>query len=362
MNIVPKMDDKKEGKSIPHVYRRRVLDSKDIDFVVQYYVQNLNKQHHVYERKKTRKKKIVFFSCIAAVLLIFAAYNASVRLSGYLHEDDVISTVELPAPFETLPVSVPEKPVHANKNKKSVEKHKAAAIKGIVVQAKSLQAQQFVKQKDKPKQLKSKKQQAQAKKPAKITKPKTAQKHILTEIKTKQQDTPAKTPITLKRVTKLKTVRYEAPPQAKIKVKKTDKKAVLKKKKLTRVAQSKKDAALKADKMRYAKQIMASSPGIKLVDMVMCEGVKSLKPVGAADNFSSRRVYCWVRLKSKKVPYKLNFTFYHGGKWIYRYTTTVKRKNAVTWCYKTIWEKGEWRVRLTDENENLVGYKTFMHD
>jgi len=343
MNIVPKMNDKEEGKGIPHVYKRRILDSKDIDFIVQYYVQNLNKQHHVYEKKKTRKKKLVFFSCIAAVLLIFAAYNASVRLSSYMHESGVKSTQKLPVRSETLPSLVSEKPNTTQKNRGGTKQNKTPA---------------------KTEQVKHTKQHTEPKtaQPQKTAKQETAPKNTVVQIKTKQQSAPVKAKTTPgKKRIKQKTARNNTPVQTDKKIKKA---AAVKQKKSQKIkaVQVRKKANVKNEKRQIAAQAMATSPGITLTDMVMCEGVKSLKPVGAAESFSSRRVYCWVRLKSKGIPYKVNFTFYHGGKWIYRYTTTIKRKNAVTWCYKTIWEKGEWRVRLTDENENLIGYKTFMHD
>jgi len=318
MNITPDKDSniKNKGESRPPVYKKRVLDSKDIDFIIQYYVQNLNKQSTAYTKKK-RKKNLIALVPILVILLIFATYKVSVMFFGDFFVGDAKKT-ELKLDSSGVP-EVKQITPRAERTRNAL----AGEVKKTSSQGKSVAP---------------KKKISTARKVVPKKKISTARKVVpKKKISTARKVVPKK---------KISTAR-KVVPKKKIS---TARKVVPKKKQL---------ASLVAKKKR---SFFSKNSNIKVSKMVMCEGVKALKPVNPKNTFSVKRVYCWVKLKAKKVPYKVNFTFYYGGKWIYRYTTNVRNKNAVTWCYKTIWEKGEWLVRLTDEYENLVASKTFFHD
>ncbi len=407
MASVDKLDTLKEkdNSELP-IYKRRILDSKDIDFIVQYYVQNLNKQHGAYSRRRKRRKKILFISSILAVILLFVVYEVSVRFADYFsirkvgdgarytqaektseHASLLDTEIRLGAKKDKKTRNVTESAAvrHSNSGRGNSKADKAEVVAtsakptgGTKVTAPDNTAQvstlAFGKQEEPPLFRK--------------VEPKTVSvKGIPVKDVSESSKKAAKKPEVAK-AEKLVSVKGIPAKDASEGSKKAAKKPeVAKPKKLVSVKGiSAKDASegskkLLAEKNRMPKKILGGSvPGLKapkegpkkkieykkanitIEDIVTCKGISKLRPVEPSDRFSTKRVYCWVKLKSDSVPYKLYITFYYQGKWIYRYTANVSRKDTVTWCYKTIWNAGEWTIKVTDAGENVLATKTFYHE
>ena len=102
---------------------------------------------------------------------------------------------------------------------------------------------------------------------------------------------------------------------------------------------------------------------LKITKITLTTGVKDREPVSSAITFpnSVGRVYCWTLIEGAKEPTAIRHLWYYGEKKVVEVSLEIKSSPYRTWSSKTIlpqW-KGDWRVGIVDDQDNLLGTAPF---
>jgi hypothetical protein len=76
---------------------------------------------------------------------------------------------------------------------------------------------------------------------------------------------------------------------------------------------------------------------------------------------SSEKIYCWVNILGGSEGVTVNFIWYHGGKEVAKIPIAANYPRTRTWSYKSMYigAKGEWKVEVTDSNNQVLGSTSF---
>jgi len=100
------------------------------------------------------------------------------------------------------------------------------------------------------------------------------------------------------------------------------------------------------------------------VDKIACgTGVVDRELQGQDTVFSesTEKVYCWVTLLGGSEGTAVNFVWYHDGKEVIKIPIAANYSRTRTWSYKSMYAgaKGDWKVEVTDSDNQVLGSTSF---
>lgn len=111
-------------------------------------------------------------------------------------------------------------------------------------------------------------------------------------------------------------------------------------------------------------EVIASAASVaSLENFITCKNVDKLEPAGEANRFSPGRVYAFARIHAPRDETLTLIWNGVDGKELRRRELKVKRnvgRGFRTYSYKTLQEKGEYEVRLYNQDAYMIGYRRFI--
>ena len=94
---------------------------------------------------------------------------------------------------------------------------------------------------------------------------------------------------------------------------------------------------------------------IQIEKIAIGTGLESRELVGEATEFdvAARRLYCWTKVTSQKVPTTIKHVWYAGAEKAAEVPLDIKYPTTRTWSSKVIWP-GTWRVDVVSETGEVL--------
>jgi len=101
----------------------------------------------------------------------------------------------------------------------------------------------------------------------------------------------------------------------------------------------------------------AAAFAVEVAEVVMCRDVVEREPVEPGDSFPADvgKVWCWSKIKDGRATV-IKHVYYHNNKKMATVELFMGSALFRTWSSKRIMQdwKGEWRVDIVDDNDNLL--------
>ena len=102
-----------------------------------------------------------------------------------------------------------------------------------------------------------------------------------------------------------------------------------------------------------------------LKEMLICRGIYKRSPIKPGKEFSNRidSLYCYTKISNSGSKQELKHIWYYNNREMTRVLYNVKPSfNYRSWSKKMIYPEniGEWRVDVMDEDENILGSRSFI--
>lgn len=105
-----------------------------------------------------------------------------------------------------------------------------------------------------------------------------------------------------------------------------------------------------------------AAKGVVAVEkLVVCTSVQDREPQGEAASFdlSVGKVYCWLLVTGAETEMQIKLGWWHKGNLAFECPLTVRSARFRTWGNKSLYEGGEWTVKVTDAEGHVLKEATF---